>query len=94
MKYYLMQVGYDYESKTIDIDRISTGTSSSQRSKIVLVRETITELEDKMGKLIPREEIETALKDKLKKDEIEEAINKLSASGDIFKPRRGYIQRT
>jgi len=27
------------------------------------------------------------------KDEIEEAIQKLTASGDIFKPRRGFVQR-
>jgi replicative DNA helicase Mcm len=93
MKYYLMQVGYDYESKTFDIDRISTGTSSSQRSKIITVRQMITELEDKLGKLIPVEEIETALEGKMDKEEIEEAINKLNASGDIFKPRRGYVQK-
>ena len=71
MKYYLMQVGYDYESKTFDIDRISTGTTSSQRNKIMLVRDTITELESKLGKLIPVEEIEKALENKLKPDEIE-----------------------
>ena len=93
MKYYLMQVGYDYESKTFDIDRISTGTSHSQRSKIVTVREAISDLENKLGKLIPVEEIENALEGKLSKDEIEEAITKLNASGDIFKPRRGYVQK-
>ena len=93
MKYYLMQVGYDYESKTFDIDRISTGTTSSQRSKIIMVREAITDLENRLGKLVPVEEIETALEDKLSKDEIEEAISKLNAAGDIFKPRRGYVQK-
>ena len=45
-----------------------------------------------MGKLIPIEELEKELEGKLTKVEIEEAINKLNASGDIFKPRRGYIQ--
>ncbi|MBR9702020.1 minichromosome maintenance protein MCM [Candidatus Pacearchaeota archaeon] len=93
MKYYLMQVGYDYESKTIDIDRISTGIPSSQRSKIFTVRDTLTHLESRLGKLIPMEEVEKELEDKLSKDEIEDAINKLQASGDIFKPKRGYIQR-
>jgi replicative DNA helicase Mcm len=92
MKYYLMQVGYDYETKTFDIDRISSSTTTSQRSKIVLVRETISELEGKLGKLIPVEEIEKALDGKLEKDEIDKAITKLNSSGDIFKPRRGYVQ--
>jgi len=94
MKHYLMQVGYDYESKTFDIDRISTGTTSSQRAKILLVKETIGELENRLGKLIPIEEIEKELEGKLKPDEIEDAINKLNSSGDIFKPRRGYVQKT
>jgi replicative DNA helicase Mcm len=89
-----MQVGYDYESKTFDIDRISTGTTTSQRSKIFLVRETITDLENKLGKLIPVEEIEKELEEKISKDELNDAIGKLQASGDIFKPRRGYVQKT
>ncbi len=94
MKYYLMQVGYDYESKTFDIDRVSTGIPSSQRNKIITVREVINQLEGKIGKLIPIEEIEEELKDKIKKDDIDDAINKLKASGDIFTPRRGYVQKT
>ncbi len=93
MKYYLMQVGYDYESKTFDIDRIGSKFSSSQRNKVFTVRDVITELEGKMGKLIPLEEIEKELEGKMGKDEIDEAISKLSASGDIFKPRRGYVQK-
>ena len=94
MKYYLMQVGYDYESKTIDIDRISTGVSSSQRSKIMTVKEIISHLEGRLGSLIPIEEVEKELDGKLNKDEVDEALNKLQSSGDIFKPKRGYVQRT
>ncbi len=93
MKYYLMQVGYDYETKTFDIDKISGKFSSSQRNKIIIVRDTITELEDKLGKMIPLEEVEKALEDKITKAEFDEAINKLSIAGDIFKPRRGFISR-
>jgi len=94
MKYYLMQVGYDYESKTFDIDKITTGIATSQRNKIIIVRETISRLENRLGKLIPVEEIEKELEGKLSEQEIEEAINKLNSSGDIFKPRRGYVQKT
>jgi replicative DNA helicase Mcm len=94
MKYYLMEVGYDYESKTFDIDRISGKYSSSQRSKILTVRDTIIDLENRMGKMIPMEEIEKELEGKMSKEDIEEAISKLSSSGDIFSPRKGYISRT
>ena len=93
MKYYLMQVGYDYESKTFDIDKITTGIMTSQRNKIFAVRDAIINLESRIGKMIPIEEIEKELDGKMGKEEIEEAINKLSMSGDIFKPRRGYVGR-
>ncbi len=94
MKYYLMQVGFDYETKTFDIDRISGKFSASQRGKIINVRDVIIDLENKLGKMIPLEEIEKELEGKMSKEEIEEAMNKLSRSGDIFSPRKGYISRT
>jgi replicative DNA helicase Mcm len=94
MKYYLMQVGYDYESKSFDIDKATTGITSSQRSKIFAVREVIADLENRLGKMIPIEEIEKELEGKLTKDEIEDAINKLNSQGEIFKPRRGYVGKT
>ncbi|MBU4069413.1 MAG: hypothetical protein KJ646_00350 [Nanoarchaeota archaeon] len=93
MKYYLMQVGYDYESKTFDIDKISSKFSSSQRNKILTVRDVIVGLEDRLGKMIPIEEIEKELEGKMNKEEIEDAINKLLINTEIFKPRRGYVQR-
>lgn len=94
MKYYLMQVGYDYESKTFDIDRISGKFSSSQRGKILTVRDVIIDLENRIGKLIPVEEIEKELEGKMSKEDIDESMNKLSSSGDIFIPRRGFVSRT
>ena len=94
MKYYLMQVGYDYESKTFDIDKATTGITSSERSKIFTVRDVITRLESRLGKMIPIEEIENELEGKMSKEEIDEAITKLNSQGEIFKPRRGYVGKT
>jgi len=94
MEYYLRQVGYDQESKTFDIDKISGRFSASQRGKIILVRDTIIDLENRIGKLIPIEELEKELGTNIKKEELDEALNKLSSSGDIFTPKRGYISRT
>jgi len=93
MKYYLMQVGYDYETKTFDIDRIATGVSTSQRGKIILVRETLARLESRLGKLIPIEEVKKELEGKMDSNDIEEALDKLTISGDIFHPRKGFVQR-
>jgi len=94
MKYYLMQVGYDYESKTFDIDRVTTGITSSQRGKIFLVRDTITELEGRLGKMIPLEELEQELEGKITKEEMDEALSKLNSQGEIFRPRRGFVSKT
>jgi len=92
VRYYLMQVGYDEETKTIDIDRIG-GNPASQRGKINIVRETIETLENRLGKLIPLEEVENALRGKMSQTEFEEAVDKLVRAGDLFRPKKGYIQR-
>jgi len=68
---YLMQVGYDKDTKTFDIDRI-TGNPASVRNKINLVRETLEELEKKLGKLIPLEKVTKALDGKMKESDIDE----------------------
>lgn len=93
VKYYMMQVGYDYETKTFDIDKIVTGVTTSQRGKIITVREILAKLESKLGKLIPIEELKKELHSKLTEKDLEEALDKLALSGDIFYPRKGYVQR-
>ena len=93
MKYYLMQAGYDYETKSFDIDKIVTGVTSSKRGKILEVKEAIIRLESKIGKLIPVEEIERELGGKIQRADLDEALDKLALSGDIFHPKKGYIQR-
>ena len=93
LKTSLSQVGYDEETQTFDIDRITTGITSSKRGKILLVKEIISQLESQLGKLIPIEELEKSLKEKISKTELEEAIDQLSKTGDIFKPKKGYIQK-
>ncbi|MEK6888885.1 MAG: minichromosome maintenance protein MCM [Nanoarchaeota archaeon] len=93
LKMSLQQVGYDEETKTFDIDKITTGISSSKRGKILTVRESIAKLESRLGKLIPMEELEKELLDKMTAIELEDALSQLSKSGDIFKPKKGFIQR-
>lgn len=94
LHYCLTEVGMDRETGKIDIDRIATGISASQRSKIGIVREIIAELENKIGKTIPVEDImrEAAARN-VDEDDVEEVIDKLKRSGDIFEPKRGFVQR-
>ncbi|MBU0535403.1 MAG: minichromosome maintenance protein MCM [Nanoarchaeota archaeon] len=95
LDYCLRQVGLDKDTGKIDIDRITTGISASQRSTISVVREAIIALENKIGKTIPVEDIVKEAEEKgIKPDSVDEAIEKLKRSGDLFEPRRGFIQRT
>ncbi len=93
MKYYLLQAGFDQDTKSFDIDKIVTGVTASRRGKILELKEAIISLENRIGKMIPIEELEKELKDKMEKTVFDDALDKLSMSGDIFRPKKGYIQR-
>jgi replicative DNA helicase Mcm len=93
IKFMLLQIGIDQETGQIDIDRIATGIPASERAKIILVRETINRLETKLGKLIPIKEIIKELEGKISEDEVYEIIEKLKRTGDIFQPKRDYIEK-
>ena len=93
VKSYLMQVGYDEKTKSFDIDKIEGTTSASGRNKIAAIREVLRELEKSMGKLIPYQTLTDALTGKMKEDEIDEIVGKLLKAGELFRPKKGFIQR-
>jgi len=94
LQHCLMQVGFDYETGEIDIDRIATGVPASERSRISLIREIFTTLENKGMKQIPIEEIIALAAEKgIKEEQVEEAIQRLSRDGSIFEPRRGFFSK-
>jgi len=94
LRYCLMQVGFDYETGQIDIDRISTGITASERSRIVIVRDLILNLEKKLGKSIPIEDIIAEAGEKgINEPQVEESIEKLKREGFLFEPRRNVISR-
>jgi len=81
----------DPETKTFDIDRFSSKISSSKRSKIMLLKDTIRKLEEKFGKQIPLDKLKEEMGD-MSEAEFEESVEKLKKSGDLFQPKRGFIQ--
>ncbi|MDD5331814.1 MAG: minichromosome maintenance protein MCM [Candidatus Nanoarchaeia archaeon] len=94
LKYCLMQVGYDYETGQIDIDRISTGIPASQRSKILIVKEIISELSEKIGKAVPVEDLISYAAEKgIDDKQIDEIIERLKRDGEIFEPKRGFLAK-
>ena len=92
--YCLRQIGLDKETGKIDIDRITSGISASQRNRIVIVKEIISEVEKAMGKTVPVEEVIRAAEEKgIPREQVDEVIEKLKRAGDIFEPKKGFVTR-
>ena len=93
--YTLNQIAKDSETGKIDIDRISSKITATQRSKISIVKELIHSLEEGAGQKIVAVEqlIEIAKEKNISEEQIDEILDKLRRSGDIFEPRKGFIQR-
>jgi len=90
----LLQVGVDPETGRIDTDIINTGISTSQRGKIMYVKEVITQLTEKFKDAIPMEEIIKACAEQdIDQETTETTIQKLKRAGDIFEPKPGKIQK-
>jgi replicative DNA helicase Mcm len=94
LEYCLSQVGFDKETGKIDIDRITTGIPSSERSHIHVIKDIINNLESKVGKTIPIEDIIEEAKNKgVESEKVDEVIEKLKRAGDIFEPRHGFLSK-
>jgi len=95
VNYCLNQIAKDSETGQIDIDRLSSRITATQRGTISNVKELLSSLEQELGaKIIPIEAILEAAEQKgMAKDKMEETLEKLRRSGDIFEPKRGFIQR-
>ena len=92
-RYSIQQLGYDYETGKIDIDK-TEGVSASQRNKIHAILDIIEMLEKKLGKPVPKEEIiATAEEQGIKVASTEELLRRLKTEGSIFEPKINYIER-
>lgn len=91
----LNEIAKDKDTGKIDIDRIGSRMTATQRGSISLMKDIIQTLEKQSGeKIIPIEEIIDAAGQKnISKDQAEETLEKLRRSGDIFEPKRGFIQK-
>ena len=93
--YCLNQIAKDSETGMIDIDRLSSKITATQRGGISIVKELISSLEEELNnKIIPVENIIEVAKGKnVPQEQVEEILEKLRRSGDIFEPKRGFIQK-
>ena len=93
--YCLNQIAKDKDTGQIDIDRIGSRITATQRGGISVVKDIIHHLEEQMNvKVIPVENIIEAAQEKnISSENVEEILEKLRRSGDVFEPKRGFIQR-
>ena len=95
LHYCLSQIGIDPETGKIDIDRIVTGVTASQRGKMHVLKEIISELESQLNtKTIPLAEITKLAKERGIEDaQVDELIERMKRDGDVFEPRHGFISK-
>ncbi len=91
MKYSLSQLGYDYETGRIDIDRVEGGVPAGKRKKIHQVIEIIENLQKSM-KEVPTEDVKAAAEEQGIENS-DEIIEKLKSEGTLFEPRIGFIKK-
>ncbi len=90
----LQAVGIDPKTGKIDIDMISTGITSSTRSRIVNLREIIVNLTETKGKTIAVGDlIEEAKKKDISETEVYDLLEKLKKEGELYEPKKGFISR-
>ncbi|MFH1126593.1 MAG: minichromosome maintenance protein MCM [archaeon] len=89
----LMQVGIDPETGKFDIDRLESGTTSSQRNKIRIILTLISEMQGETeDKSVLIEDVKAAAEEQGIED-AEEIIQKLKREGELFEPRHGHVRR-
>ncbi len=89
----LEQIAVDPETGEIDIDYAFTGTSKSQRDRIMILKRIIEELETTHDKGAPEEEIIRAAEEEgINERKAKELLKKMREMGDIYSPRDGYYR--
>ena len=95
MDYCLNQIAKDCETGRIDIDRLRSRITATQYTTLSIVKEIIDvlEKESKDGSILI-ETIESIANEKnITGESVEEALEKLRRAGNIFEPKRGFVQR-
>ena len=92
--YCLNQIAKDAETGRIDIDRLSSKITATQRSTMSIIKEIIHALEEQLqNKVVPVEQIKEAAKEKnIVGEQVDDILEKLRRSGDIFEPKRNFVQ--
>ncbi len=92
---YLSEVGFDRNTGQLDIDRIASGISSSQRGIILSIKSIIKKEIETLpsGSTLPIQKVyDDAVNVGIPKDKVDEAISVLKREGDIFEPKANFLK--
>ncbi|MHA1378490.1 MAG: LAGLIDADG family homing endonuclease [Candidatus Helarchaeota archaeon] len=91
MKFCLRQVGMDQETGTFDISAVTTGQTTSQRSRMIILEQIVRELVgEKNGPVHTDDIINTAISRDIDKDFAENGLQDLLRRGLLFNPSRDH----
>lgn len=95
MHHSLSEIGLDPKTGRIDMDRISSSVTQSDRNIIGIVKGLINTLEEEHpSKQVPYEELlEKARSNEITQEILDQTIEKLKKTGDLFEPKRGYLKK-
>ncbi len=94
LEFCLKNVGMDPDTGSIDVDLISTGVTKSERNSIVTIKKIISDLESEKDMDVPVDDIVEIAEEKgIKREIVDETLEKLKRSGEIFEPKKGIIQK-
>ncbi len=90
----LQQLGMDKETGLIDVDKIESGTSSSQRNKIRIILDAVDALTKEVGKIIPIEDVLSAAENEgITEVNAMEVIERLKKEGQLMEPKYKHLQK-
>ncbi len=94
LRFSMQEVGVDPDTGEFDIDRLITGISSTQRNKIIILKNILKKLESDIGENIPIDSVmEAAKAEGIEEAKAEELLAKMVEEGEIYRPRHGVIKR-
>ncbi|MEA2003427.1 MAG: LAGLIDADG family homing endonuclease [archaeon] len=91
----LKQVGIDPETGQIDIDRLSSGVTSSKRNKIMEILKIIKEMQDESpDKLVNYEDLMSRTEEEgMDSAKVKEIVESLKRDGELFEPKHGFLKK-
>ncbi|MFA5312840.1 MAG: hypothetical protein WC375_05900, partial [Methanomassiliicoccales archaeon] len=90
VRYYLEKMAKD--SGQMDVDKLMTGTTRTERNKISIVRTLIHENSDPYKGAQEHVLIERAGARNISEHELKETIKKMKTAGEIYESQSGYVK--